>query len=138
LFKGKLSTSFAKLRKLTALDIRDNSFSCSLPFWLQELSHLHNFQADKSKFFGDLKVLGKLTRLDYFSAYGNKITGSIPYTLGKLLITSLDLSQNYLSGTIPKLLPTFENLNILRNMLAGKMPSSLYLLLQTAYLRTMS
>ncbi|MBD1207810.1 MAG: VCBS repeat-containing protein [Ignavibacteria bacterium] len=117
-FTGRISRDVARLANLLTLDLSRNLLSDSIP-----------------------PEIGTLQQLKSLRLGGNRLTGRIPTTFGTssttaktaLLattpnLTSLDLSNNQLSGMIPAELGTLTNLRELLlngNTLSGEIPSGL-------------
>ena len=71
----------------------------------------------------------RVTSLQFYGGYNQRLTGTIPAELGSLTnLQSLTLSNNYLTGTIPAELGSLTNLQSLTlydNYLTGPIPSEL-------------
>ncbi|CAL5051868.1 unnamed protein product [Urochloa decumbens] len=144
-FTGTVPSWLAKLPNLTAIYLSTNELTGKIPIALAKPQW-------ESRFPGTLPRMENLSStLQYFIAYNNRITGSIPDTfanLSKLLqlslsgnnlsgkiptritamnsLQDLDLSNNSLSGTIPEIsrLTSLVELHLDNNKLTGRIPSS--------------
>lgn len=104
---GPLSHEIKRLYNIEELDLGKNTLKCEIPL---ELS--------------DLKTLKRLRLSD------NELTGEIPPELFDTELNCLDLSNNHLSGLIPKpsvdsLHRKLEYLDLSENRLSGRIPSGL-------------
>ncbi|CAO2838463.1 unnamed protein product [Amaranthus hypochondriacus] len=101
-FSGSLLTSLCYLRNLSLLNLKQNQLSDLIPdCWGQE----------SSLFVVDLSF--------------NKLSGSIPMTLGQLSLSYLKLNNNSIEGKIPKTMNVISEMVILdlgENKLTGKIP----------------
>ncbi|XP_024926671.2 receptor-like protein 33 [Ziziphus jujuba] len=146
-FHGFIGSSKTELsfRKLRIIDLSNNEFSADLP-----AKYFENFLAmidappEKLKYMGesyyqdsvviaikgfDIKVARILNIFTTIDMSNNNITGEIPKLIGKLkAFKGLNLSHNKLSGSIP---PSFRNLinlewlDLSSNELAGEIPQQL-------------
>lgn len=122
-------------------DIEGNTFSGikmndynSQTFPSQEIASfnvLEDLMLDNCNLVGSLpSYFDNIVALKSFSIWGNTIEGNIP--LFPPTIEVISLKSNHLSGSIPDLMSTYEQLKVLElgnNPLSGKIPSSLGTLL---------
>ncbi|XP_061999046.1 receptor kinase-like protein Xa21 [Rosa rugosa] len=100
-----------------------NEFNGSIPVDIGKLRNLGRLILNNNKLSGDIpSSLGSLTELLILDLQGNDFQGIIPPTLG------LNLSQNYLSGSLPMEVGNLKGLNSLdlsHNKLSGEIPTSI-------------
>ncbi|XP_022718365.1 receptor protein-tyrosine kinase CEPR2-like isoform X2 [Durio zibethinus] len=89
-FSGNLPSEIGKLTNLERLVLNNNNFSGNLPAEIGALKQLFSLHLEQNSLTGLIPV-----------AIGNKLTGSIPKNLEKLKLSSIDLSENQLSGNVP-------------------------------------
>ncbi len=127
--------------RVTALRLRGNDLSGTLPASLGNLTNLQELSLNDTKYFrsssssrlsglsGTIPAsLGNLTKLTRLSLARNQLTGEIPEELGNLTnLTTLELDKNLLSGPIPDLsnLTSLTHLYLNKNQLSGEIPASL-------------
>jgi hypothetical protein len=92
--------------------------------------HVTELNLSKNKLSGSIpESLGKLSKLKDLILHENQLSGSIPESLGKLSnLEVLILHENQLSGSIPESLGKLSNLEGLilhENQLSGSIPESL-------------
>ncbi|KOM28051.1 hypothetical protein LR48_Vigan492s001500 [Vigna angularis] len=121
---------FSIFAKLETLDLSINQISGTLPNTLKLLPSLKRLYLDNNKLNGtiseDLRFPSELEELSLMS---NSLKGSEQmFTNMELsLLKSIDLSNNQLSGEIPKEIEGLfglVSLNLSRNQLKGKIPSN--------------
>ncbi|WJX65966.1 hypothetical protein P8452_50571 [Trifolium repens] len=103
----------------------NNSFNNMIPFSLWNLTNILEVNLSSNSFVGNLPY--EIGNLKILSLAHNKLNGSIPTSLGGDMVSliSLDLSQNMLTGIIPKSLESLsylQNLNLSYNRLQGEIP----------------
>ncbi|CAL9083224.1 unnamed protein product [Musa textilis] len=77
---------------------------------------------------GTIPDLSQIPRLGYLDLSWNQLKGPLPSKLS-IDITTIDLSHNYLNGTIPLTfsgLPKLQKLSLANNLLTGSVPSSIW------------
>ncbi|KAG1359269.1 Leucine-rich repeat receptor-like protein kinase TDR [Cocos nucifera] len=112
-FNSSFSAAVAGLRRLTLLDAYSNSFTGPVPSGLAKLRLLEHLNLGGSFFEG-----GSLSQLEHLEIGYNSYKGGIPPEV-------LDLSDNRLSGSIPRGLSSLTNLTLLslmNNALDGAIP----------------
>nr|XP_023880648.1 receptor-like protein 9DC1 [Quercus suber] len=118
-FSGEIPASIGNLDSLERLDLRDCKFSGLIPHSLEFLDiRSNNLQ-------GSLPI--PQSPIFFYSISKNELTGEIsPLFCNLTFLEVLDLSENNLSGKIPKCLGNFSNsltiLNLRRNNLHGTIP----------------
>lgn len=157
---GTLPTEIGLLTGLYVLNMNVNNFHGHFPTQLGELTELRNFHLFRNSFSGSLPTeLGQMTQIEcIFTLSETNLTGPIPselvsplqsmssvlHSLGPAknqiqlslqgLLTAahtVDLSKNYLTGTVPVELGNLYGLTSLQlhqNQLSGPIPSELGLL----------
>jgi len=124
---GSVPLSFRNMLNLRRIFIGANQLSGNLDFLaaLSKCRSLDTINIAENKFAGMLPpYMGNLSStLQYFIAYNNRITGSIPNTFANLSnLLELSLSGNNLSGKIPTTITAMNNLqelNLSNNSLSG-------------------
>ncbi|KAI9108663.1 hypothetical protein K1719_020310 [Acacia pycnantha] len=145
--------NFSNCQKLQHLDLSANNFSAAIPSF-GECSALEYLDISANKYFGDIvlalspcKKLSHLNvssnqfagpvpllpvdSLQFLYLAGNKFHGQIPERLAGLCTTivELDLSSNFLTGTIPRGLSACSSLelfDISKNKFSGKLPIEIF------------
>ncbi|KAJ4895415.1 receptor like protein 1 [Raphanus sativus] len=104
-FNGSLEKGLLNSKYLALLDISDNSFSGTLPYWI-----------------------GKFSCLSHLYMRGNKLKGQVPHQLQNLQLVVLDMSNNSFSGSIPRNLNVkyLRELRLHSNQFMGSVPSYLF------------
>ena len=98
-----LPSSLSSLTKLTRLELWRNALTGTLPLWISDLSRLSEYERHKSiATRKDRKLCTDKCCLDHLDLSVNFLDGTIPSELGKLTNTTyLNLEHNRLWGTIP-------------------------------------
>lgn len=129
--EGSLPTEMGRLQKLQWLSLSDNQFSGTIPSSLGNLSLLSNLLIDGNHFNGNIPPsLGNCQNLVSLTLSHNHLSGIIPPEIFLLpsLSMGLDISRNYLIGSLPMEVGQAKNLEYLNasdNMLSGEIPSTL-------------
>ncbi|URD93918.1 LRR receptor-like serine threonine-protein kinase [Musa troglodytarum] len=151
-FSGTFPGSIANCSKLTSLDLRDNAFMGEVPSGIGSLSELNSLRLGNNAFDrtipeellncsklvildfsshdfgGDIpEIFGRFVTLDHLILYGNQYTGGIESSgILKLPdLTTLNLSKNRFSGTLPVEITTMPKIKILilaYNGFSGSIP----------------
>lgn len=112
----------------------------SIPDWFgQRLSSLQVLDLRSCSVIGSIPTgLGNLTNLTSLYLSNNNLTGTIPASLGRLSrLSVLDLSQSSFVGSIPGSFANLQNLSLLdvsNNSLFGSIPPGIGTLLKLQYL----
>ncbi|XP_073006581.1 receptor-like protein 45 [Typha latifolia] len=112
-------TMLAKLDYLHVLDLAHNNLSGTIAPSLVNFTAMTIFSSYGSYYLPDFISLLVVTKGQALEYYSNTIMS---------LMSSLDLSSNYLSGTIPQEiggLATLKNLNLSGNRLIGNIPETM-------------
>jgi hypothetical protein len=139
---GSLPVAIGALSHLENLYLFNCSFTGTLPRELGQLPKLQNLRLDNNILTGEIPSWGALEGLDkldeeinhlqlmqsieYIDLNNNRLTGTIPKTLGTLeSLVEVHLYSNILSGTLPSEIGNLSNLRALRlddNKLTGRIP----------------
>lgn len=125
-FKGSISRTIGNARNLSQLFMQGNRISGPIPQEISLAKNLVKIDLSNNLLSGPIPFeLGSLRSLNLLLLQGNKLNSSIPESLSLLKsLNALDLSGNCLTGEIPenmsKLLPT--SLNFSNNHLSGMIP----------------
>ncbi|THG08829.1 hypothetical protein TEA_024280 [Camellia sinensis var. sinensis] len=164
---GVIPQAFCRISSLTILDLANNNLSGAMPWCINNITAMtmkRNFSGDatyqvscrinNNKAICDYidflenaylvtkgsnnrydKILTLVTSIDFSN---NNISGNIPEDLTSLLgLLSLNLSGNHLIGEIPKKIGdmgSLESLDLSRNQLGGEIPPSMSGLTFLSYL----
>jgi hypothetical protein len=128
LLSGSIPESIGSLSHLQELFLSYNNISSSLPTNFFSLETLHTLQISNNRISGRLTDQWRdLSSLSFLGAYNNLFHGSLSENLFPAMLTSLDFSNNSLTGTLPVSLGSTPLLNMLRlsyNQLHGTIPST--------------
>ncbi|KAJ6832373.1 polygalacturonase inhibitor-like [Iris pallida] len=123
---GPIPSTWSKLIKLEYFTIYNSSISGPVPSFLSHFKSLQQLTINDCKLTGTIPPsLGDLANLRSIALAGNMLTGTIPSTLfsklKKGLLADLELSENRLTGAIPKSFGSvaFRNVNLQDNKLTG-------------------
>ncbi|XP_059075041.1 LRR receptor-like serine/threonine-protein kinase EFR [Cryptomeria japonica] len=124
---GSIPDEIGNLTSITALDLRANLFSDTIPSSLSALPILERLCLDNNNLHGVIpESFGQAKRLGLLSICCNTLSGKIPDTLGSLpQLRQIYLHDNQLSGEIPASLARCQNLELLDlsyNKFTGKIP----------------
>ncbi|KAF4398958.1 hypothetical protein G4B88_023552 [Cannabis sativa] len=139
---GEIPNSLQYCTMLSVFDFGLNMIEGHIPTWIGDsLSDLIVLSFPSNKFSGWIpSQLCRLNQLQILDFSHNKLSGHIPRCFGNLkgredqyntiltLVTSLDLSDNDLSGQFPKQLTSLHalrSLNLSRNSLEGSIPNQI-------------
>ncbi|XP_027925463.1 receptor-like protein EIX2 [Vigna unguiculata] len=112
-FEGQIPDGLQNLTLLENLDLKENSFSSSIPHWFySSFPHLKLLDISNNNLQGNIyDALGNVTFLVTLDLSYNQLEGPIPTSLGKVTsLIELDLSQNKLKGSIPTSLGKLNSL----------------------------
>ncbi|XP_039849075.1 receptor kinase-like protein Xa21 [Panicum virgatum] len=129
-FSGRLPP-LGRLGKLEVLDLSWNSLRDAIPDGIVNCSRLRILDLSMNSLVGELhSKVGLLSDdLLVLNLYGNRLTGTIPPSLGNMThLEQLDLGNNSLSGSIPRTLGNLQQLTVMdlsHNNLEGDIPSNL-------------
>ncbi|XP_077239118.1 LRR receptor-like serine/threonine-protein kinase EFR isoform X2 [Tasmannia lanceolata] len=128
---GIIPTSIGKLQSLQALDLSVNSLSGQIPSSIGNLTGLNYLFLQENHLQGIIpSTLGNCQSILILSIAQNNLHGTIPRQVINIssLSSGLNLSQNFLTGSLPLEVGSLKNLGLLDiswNKLSGKIPSTL-------------
>ncbi|CAL5350080.1 unnamed protein product [Camellia sinensis] len=148
---GNIPSTLGEIESLQRLYLGGNNFHGSIPNEICLLSNLGELYADENKLSGSIPSCIENLRggsldpnirpskvLEIVDLSWNQISGSIPRVIGSFQsLTSLNLSRNSFSGPIPNTmgnLITLDYLDLSHNNLSGQIPKSLEALSHTQYM----
>ncbi|KAI3725631.1 hypothetical protein L1987_65422 [Smallanthus sonchifolius] len=127
-FTGSIAKAIGNARNLSELLLQNNKLSGVIPSEISQLSNLVKVDLSENLLSGPIpSEIGGLKRLNLLLLQGNRLTSYIPSSLSLLSsLNVLDLSRNLLTGSIPvslcDLLPS--SMNFSNNQLSGPIPNS--------------
>jgi Leucine-rich repeat (LRR) protein len=115
------------MEQLTNLGLGSNRLTGTIPSSIQKLTSLQALGLDNNVLSADLDLFGPLTSLRYLYLDNNMIHGRLTSSLlsGWKELVELDISENYLTATLPPDLFAHEHLQVLdlhANRLTGVIP----------------
>ncbi|CAI5510863.1 unnamed protein product, partial [Closterium sp. Naga37s-1] len=133
---GSLPESLSNLSQLVSVSLGMNGFTGSIPSALSTMSNLEGLYIHNNNFLGgvpdwlstipSLKSMCGVTSIDMQQ---NALNGTIPASLSRMTqLTKLSLAVNFIEGSIPEELGNLVNLQTLileTNYLSGTIPASL-------------
>ncbi|MCL7045959.1 hypothetical protein MKW94_010638 [Papaver nudicaule] len=137
---GALPAWIGNMTSLESLNISNNGFHSDIPIEFKSLSGLRQLDFHSNNFTGGLNSIfpkdGNLFHYGFIDLSYNMFVGRID-NIGDLggmdLLNTLDLSNNHLSGSIPKSLAklnrSLNNLKLEKNRFTGSIPSGVINLL---------
>ncbi|XP_031258086.1 receptor-like protein EIX2 [Pistacia vera] len=137
---GRLTEQLGQFKNLKYLDLNYNSLSGSVPMSIGELSFLRFLDLSNNKLEGVVSEIhfANLTRLLSLGIFGNSLIlkelwihfrfgfGEIPNLTEADRSTSVDLSSNNFSGSLPLVYPNISLLYLSKNALSGSIFQFLY------------
>jgi hypothetical protein len=113
---GRLPDELANLNNLQTLTLSSNVLSGSLPVWLSKLNKLNTLLLEDNSLTGNLISFEEYHNIVLLNLANNKLTGSIPpfflATAPQDDKVFVDLSGNWLTGTVPYSLLRLNRLSI--------------------------
>ncbi|XP_015068315.1 probably inactive leucine-rich repeat receptor-like protein kinase At5g06940 isoform X1 [Solanum pennellii] len=138
LFLGNFPSRLWSLPRIKLIRAENNNFSGEIPDSISKAAQLEQVQIDNNSFTSKIPHgLGLIRSLYRFSASVNGLYGELPTNLCDSPVMSiLNLSHNYLSGTIPELMncKKIVSLSLAHNNFIGEIPKSLGALPVLTYL----
>lgn len=121
---GAIPSSISRLNDLERLDLQGNNLSGSIPGSIGNLSSLIELQLGNNQLSGPIPEMPPGLRIALNLSY-NQFEGPIPRTLFSSRLEVLDLSHNRFSGKIPDFLTGMASLTLVvlsDNYLSGVIP----------------
>ncbi|PWA79716.1 Concanavalin A-like lectin/glucanase, subgroup [Artemisia annua] len=122
---GVVPESFGNLGNLRLLNLSGNSLASSLPTQLGNISSLVALDVGSNSFSGNLPdALWLLPSLSYLDASRNNFTGVLPNVSlnGNLTNRVFNLSNNMFYGNVTSVLRNFRSVDLSNNYLQGTVP----------------
>ncbi|KAK7385633.1 hypothetical protein VNO78_31381 [Psophocarpus tetragonolobus] len=127
---GFIPSDLSKMPTLKILQLDNNNFSGnSIPNSFANMSRLIKLSLRNCNLQGPIPDLSTIPHLSYLDLGFNQLNESIPTNKLSDNITTIDLSNNKLIGTIPSYfsgLPRLQKLSIANNSLSGSVPSTIW------------
>ncbi|CAH2038723.1 unnamed protein product [Thlaspi arvense] len=128
---GQIPPELGSLPSIVHILLDNNNLSGYLPPELSNMPNLLILQLDNNHFDGTTipPSYGNMSKLLKMDLSRNQLNGSIPTRKLSDNVTTIDLSNNSLTGTIPTNfsgLPRLQKLSVANNALSGSIPSSIY------------
>lgn len=129
-FAGPVPEWIGELSKLSSLALSDNAFQGSIPSSMSGMDALRFLAMDGNSIYGQMDHLESLSNLQYLYLEHNQIEQMLDSdTLrGLTKLEQLDISDNMLSGRVPRHLLHMKELDVLDlsdNLLTGKLPATI-------------
>ncbi|KAF5945642.1 hypothetical protein HYC85_015870 [Camellia sinensis] len=126
MFSGEIPAGVSSWKALTVFNASNNRFTGTIPQGLTALPHLTTLLLDGNQLAGHLPSdIISWNGLNTLHLSRNQLSGPIPAKIGFLpSLTDLDLSGNEFSGQIPPQIGLLEltSLNLSSNLLTGTIP----------------
>ncbi|KAM7254288.1 hypothetical protein ACFE04_031970 [Oxalis oulophora] len=128
---GPLSPFISNLTGLRVLNLSENFLFGKIPPEFSYLRHLRHLKLHDNNLHGSIPVsLSLLTNLTLIALNINKLNGTLPpaFFSNCSLLRNVDISYNFLTGTIPEEIgncPNLWTLNLYNNNFTGRLPQSL-------------
>lgn len=111
---GTLNPLIGELKALTELNLEGGRFDGALPSEIGSLSNLEYLYISRCRFTGSIPLaIANASALEIFNGWFNRFSGSIPSGFQNILY--LDLSYNFITGTLPSTISAgrpMENISI--------------------------
>ncbi|KAH7681467.1 Non-specific serine/threonine protein kinase protein [Dioscorea alata] len=131
-FTGDIHADIGISTSLIQLYVNNNKLSGRIPRQIGNLSSLISLHLEQNEFSGPIpSELGYCTKLAEINIARNLLNGGIPETFSLLnSLNSLNVSRNFLTGTIPESLQTLKltSIDFSDNKLSGMVPPGLLMI----------
>ncbi|XP_039124141.1 receptor protein-tyrosine kinase CEPR2-like isoform X2 [Dioscorea cayenensis subsp. rotundata] len=131
-FSGDIHADIGISTSLIQLYVNNNKLSGRIPRQIGNLSSLISLHLEQNEFSGPIpSELGYCTKLAEINIARNLLNGGIPETFSLLnSLNSLNVSRNFLTGTIPESLQTLKltSIDFSDNKLSGMVPPGLLMI----------
>ncbi|XP_065616762.1 receptor-like protein 1 isoform X3 [Quercus suber] len=123
---GQLQENIGKIiPKLQYLNLSRNYFEGNLPSSIGDMSNLDHLDLSFNNFSGEvpMELVANCTYLEFLRLSNNYFHGEIFSKNFNQSFLSLELNNNYFTGTLPVVLPTVWYLDISNNHMSGIIPA---------------
>ncbi|CAM6018806.1 unnamed protein product [Sphagnum balticum] len=135
---GTIPPSLATLLNLWSFDVHGNSISGSIPELFNGI-YLSYFDMSDNELSGQMIIPTTLTSLQFLNLSYNHFVGPIPLFLFEWsMLTTVDLSYNFLNGSNSAIFAILNTLNLAQNDLKGLIPQEIGLLNATLVMLNLS
>ncbi|KAL2330939.1 hypothetical protein Fmac_018520 [Flemingia macrophylla] len=119
--------TIGRLTQLRVLSLRHNALTGQIPADFSNLAFLRNLYLQNNHLSGHFpSALTRLTRLTRLQLSSNNFTGKIPFSLNNLThLTGLFLQNNSFSGNLPTITIKLSSFDVSNNRLNGSIPNAL-------------
>ncbi|KAF8035471.1 hypothetical protein BT93_C1486 [Corymbia citriodora subsp. variegata] len=136
-FNGTILTEIGRLQRLKELVLESNQFEGNIPPNLGQCQNLEVMSLAMNRLTGGIPTefgafpnfLGNISTLQVIILVNASLTGSIPSALLNISLTWVNLTNNYLSGSLPSDLcyrwPNIKTLSLRYNQFSGLLPETL-------------
>ncbi|KAI5057452.1 hypothetical protein GOP47_0027467 [Adiantum capillus-veneris] len=130
LLSSELPSSIRNLSSLTYLKLSNNILFGNIPIWISNLESLRVLNLSYNALYGQIPAsMGSLRSLEDVDLSHNKLSGSVPLGLSSCpTLKRIDLSSNFLIGSIPEklIVPSSVSLKLTNNLLTGELPKAFF------------
>ncbi|XP_015084751.1 receptor-like protein 9DC3 [Solanum pennellii] len=134
---GPLPSNISGFQNLFNLDLSFNHLTGATPPWLFQLPSLMSLSVQANKCTGELpNELNRSTSVPFIDISYNNLHGEIPYWMLSMVMNSLDLSHNFLTGFEKQVWHSeyLSYLNLENNFLQGPLHQSICDLINLEFL----
>ena len=140
---GSIPASIGQMTALSTLELQDNQLSGSIPGEVFTNGKLYRFDVSNNQLTGALpEEITSCTTLTYLLLPNNQLSGNLPQDWSAMKISTLNLENNNITGTIPESLYVDDGkttgnfksstsvLNLNGNRLEGAIPNAILIRLR--------